>query len=233
MQRIRVWEFTDQRPDAVVDVVGESFRQEVIHEVLAGWPNSSSIPAILVPEPDNPKDRNAVRVMLRTRPEGDFAQVGYLSREDAQRYLPVVAAASPGFVMAAAWVKHGGDRGPAGTPMHGVALRLGSPGELLLEMWIDGRQLPTQHRWSGQMVCFTGPSSHAIMGVRMDREAQLALASKIGCQPWPRMTKKVQVCVVGNSTVDTEKVQKAEDYGAEVVTEFDFWRDAGLSLDRF
>lgn len=68
-----------------LEVVGESHYQDDLWR-LAGGPSASrirlTVTAELVPEPDNPHDRNAVKVLI------DGRLVGYLSREDALVYLP-------------------------------------------------------------------------------------------------------------------------------------------------
>jgi hypothetical protein len=76
------------RSTNVVDVVGESFRQAAL-ELIAGGvgpsgPNKVDHLAGLLPEPDNPIDPQAVSVQIDARP------VGYLSREDARAYRPVI-----------------------------------------------------------------------------------------------------------------------------------------------
>ena len=68
-----------------VDVVGESYYQQALTAICHGQERSGNVPidkAVLIPEPDNPHDRNAVRVTVSGR------TVGYLSREDAGRYQP-------------------------------------------------------------------------------------------------------------------------------------------------
>lgn len=70
-----------------LEVVGESFRQEALWRLAGGHTvERVRCPAVAVlePEPTNPHDRNAVRVLI----EGHH--VGYLSREDAALYLPGV-----------------------------------------------------------------------------------------------------------------------------------------------
>ena len=68
-----------------VDVVGESYYQEALTALCRGQERSGDVQmdrAVLIPEPDNPHDRNAVRVSVSGR------TVGYLGREDARRYQP-------------------------------------------------------------------------------------------------------------------------------------------------
>jgi hypothetical protein len=63
-------------------VVGESHRQETIKRIAEELSDDQSRGAIaeLVPQPDNPHDRNAVAVMIN----GDL--IGYLAREEAAEY---------------------------------------------------------------------------------------------------------------------------------------------------
>jgi rubrerythrin len=71
--------------DETLEVVGESFHQDVLW-ALAGGRTSERVRcpiyARLVPEPTNPEDRNAIMVLI------DGNCVGHLSRHDAAGYLP-------------------------------------------------------------------------------------------------------------------------------------------------
>lgn len=67
------------------EVVGESWREKQIAAAIGGKPRldkevEQTLPAVLVPEPDNPYDPNAISVRVRGH------VVGYLSKEDAARY---------------------------------------------------------------------------------------------------------------------------------------------------
>lgn len=66
--------------DEQLAVVGESNYQEALWKVVQEI--GHEVPAILQPEPNNPYDSNAIAVMAAGM------VVGYLSREDAVRYLP-------------------------------------------------------------------------------------------------------------------------------------------------
>jgi hypothetical protein len=71
--------------DDTLEVVGESYRQEVLWEIVGGRCDERvrfDTVALLVPEPTNEHDPNAIMVLIR----GEL--VGYLSREDATMYLP-------------------------------------------------------------------------------------------------------------------------------------------------
>ena len=62
-----------------LDIVGKSHRQHVLRQL---WDDGAddTFTAIMIPENDNPHDRNAVRVEVEGR------HVGYLSRETAKDY---------------------------------------------------------------------------------------------------------------------------------------------------
>jgi hypothetical protein len=89
----------------IVEIVGESYRQDILRTVAAHASDSSrflddltgyarkraeSVPgrrwfqAALIREPDNPADRNAIAVHA-----SGFGRIGYLSREDAVAYAHV------------------------------------------------------------------------------------------------------------------------------------------------
>lgn len=70
-------------------VVGESHYQENLRKARAMSPDAEPVfGASLIPEPDNPYDPNAVKVAI-----DPFGTVGYLARESARRYGPLIAAA--------------------------------------------------------------------------------------------------------------------------------------------
>lgn len=103
-------------------VVGESHYQSAL-SILAGgrdcrpWENAFATSATLVPEPDNPYDDNAVRVDIGGR------TVGYLGRDDAASYQPVLLDMLPTAAVGScpAFVCGGGDH------FYGVFLSLGPP----------------------------------------------------------------------------------------------------------
>jgi hypothetical protein len=78
--------------DEEIYVVGESHRQDALRDLVKRAkrenPDCDShrveITAALVPEPQNKHDRNAIQVQI------DGRHVGYLSREDAIAYQPLV-----------------------------------------------------------------------------------------------------------------------------------------------
>jgi rubrerythrin len=71
--------------DDPLEVVGESRYQDALWKIVGGRrgdPVRYETEAVLEPEPDNPYDPNAIKVLI----EG--AVVGYLSREDAATFRP-------------------------------------------------------------------------------------------------------------------------------------------------
>src|SRR4051794_1775474 len=71
-----------------LEVVGESFHQDDLWLLVGGFTPDRvrcDVVAMLVPEPENPVDENAVQVLIEDVP------VGHLSREDAAVYLAGVS----------------------------------------------------------------------------------------------------------------------------------------------
>jgi len=71
--------------DEPLEVVGESRYQDSLWRIVGGRRRDSvryETEAVLEPEPDNPYDPNAIRVLV------DGNLIGYLSREDAAAYRP-------------------------------------------------------------------------------------------------------------------------------------------------
>jgi hypothetical protein len=66
-----------------VDIVGESFYGKAIRDVIAMSGKGADLWASLIPEPANPYDPNAVKVVIQGK------HVGHLSREVAIVFLPV------------------------------------------------------------------------------------------------------------------------------------------------
>lgn len=70
------------------EVVGESFYQETLLEIAGPKTQEEadlSVEAVLIPEPDNPHDRNAVGVYI------DGKKVGHLSKSDAAAWVTMLA----------------------------------------------------------------------------------------------------------------------------------------------
>ena len=117
-------------PDELVRVVGVSHYQDAL-TAIAGQPGPEGVrrpvTAVLEPEPANPHDANAIRVLVEGR------TAGYLSRDDALRYGPAVRLLQDhDRVLVCDAVISG--RGPgAETPNLGLFLELPRAPEALLE----------------------------------------------------------------------------------------------------
>lgn len=108
----------------LVNVAGESHYQEALQE-LTGTDGTAEVrqdaEAVLVPEPANPHDRNAVMVQI------DGRLVGYLPSAAAVAYGPAIAAVEERGRSAACEAMIAG-RGGEPSAL-GVFLRLPKPGE--------------------------------------------------------------------------------------------------------
>jgi hypothetical protein len=137
--------------DGRLSVVGESHYQAALHSAVGGrnaygWDNAVAVRAVLVPEPGNKYDRNAVRVDVNGRP------VGYLAREDAIRYQPPLldlqeqgrSGWCPAFISS-------GDIG-----LYGIWLHLSSPDRLVALNSSDGLEMLQADR----QVTVTGEERH-------------------------------------------------------------------------
>lgn len=98
--------------DETLEVVGESRYQDVLWGLVGGFqrePVRHAVTAVLLPEPDNRYDSNAIRVLV------DGRLVGYLSRNDASLYLPglraLMASCETGYVALDGQIVGGGSRG--------------------------------------------------------------------------------------------------------------------------
>lgn len=104
-----------------LEVVGESRHQDALWAIVGGHrrdPVRYQAEAVLEPEPDNPYDSNAIKVLVAGE------QVGYLSREDASAYRPGLLRLmeeSAGDVALEAQIVGGGPRA-GGTGFLGVFL---------------------------------------------------------------------------------------------------------------
>lgn len=245
--------FTEQRADAWLDVVGESQRQGELEAFGGGRTEDGAVvvdhTAILLPEPTNPYDPAAVAVCLVRRGSGEAARIGYLSRDDARAYMPVIERASPRVLVADAIITGGWDRGAGDRGSFGVRLHLGEPAELWAEMDTALGPVPAPPglrrpvapvavatTWDGDVagrtVCFTGPSAATFRGEPLTRDMQELLAVQHGLAVHPRVTKAVDILVIGRGQQRTGKVKKAEEYGTLILDEDTFWSGLGVSLDR-
>lgn len=87
-----------------LDVVGENYREKAIADAIGGMPPRDNEVewygiAELVPEPDNPFDRDAISVRVNS------AVVGYLDADSARDYKPVIHALAGSGVVPAANVR--------------------------------------------------------------------------------------------------------------------------------
>ena len=222
------------RDDATLDVVGEAYRQAGV--LAARPPTGDDLPpglpapapdyykALLVPQPTNQYDRNAIRVALWAG--GSWSLAGYLSRFDAVRYEPLfthlatsASGTQPAIACDAALTSERG-----GT---GVVLHLGTPGECAAELATDD-VARAAHRWVGKYIVFTGQGGSTIFGVPLDREGQIMLAGWAGCEVLPRLTKKTDALIVSDSEQTTANRQKAAEYKIEAIEETSFLAEIGI-----
>lgn len=108
--------------DETLEVVGESYYQDALWRIVGGIREDRvrhDVVAMLLPEPDNEYDRNAIAVRI------SGLHVGYLSRHDAAAYLPGLRAimeANPGLPIALEGVIVGGGEREDGFGRLGVFL---------------------------------------------------------------------------------------------------------------
>lgn len=142
---LRVVWFDPPANGGTVEVAGESHYQGSLTGLADGFtingPRLRDHRAILLPEPDNPYDPHAVRVVIvsTAQPPGRSAIVGYLSRADAVAYRGVVdRVAGLGYVTGClASLKGGQERDEGGRNYIGVTLYLGTPKALMAEVDAD------------------------------------------------------------------------------------------------
>jgi hypothetical protein len=107
----RTIEATLYTGDEILEVVGESNYQEALWKIVGGRRRERvrhDVAAVLVPEPDNQFDANAIKVLI------DGNLVGYLSRQDAVAYGPgllaLMSESANGLVALEATIVGGGQR---------------------------------------------------------------------------------------------------------------------------
>ena len=225
------WKVEPARDDAVVEVVGEGSYQSSLL-ALAGkrgpdGPTNTEFLAALVREPQNRFDENAIAVHIDSR------LVGYLSREDAIRYLPVAdwARARNHVIVTDARLTGGWDRGRGDSGSIGVILRLGTPAETIVELLEDELAIRNDHPWPGGVIAFTGDSRYSLQGVPLDRECATALALRAGITVHPRVTKKIELLVDCDPSGASGNELKAHEYGIPIVTEGEFWAVLGVQVE--
>jgi hypothetical protein len=129
---------------ARVEVVGEDAYQETLEYIGAartadGMRYREHL-AILLPEPMNPEDPAAIRVVILPSSRGRTAgKIGYLSREDAIRYRPIVdlLAARGKVTVCHALLEGGRDLGAEDLEPIAVSLRLGTVDQCEAELAED------------------------------------------------------------------------------------------------
>jgi hypothetical protein len=113
--------------------------------------------AILLPEPSNEHDPNAIRVILINAAEGNIGLVGYLAREDALAYRPAIdQVASDGRLIACrASIVGGWDRGNGDRGSFGVRLSLNTPAGALRELGVEVADdaAPVRERFYANTAC--------------------------------------------------------------------------------
>ena len=241
--RLNVTTFDMLRDDAAIEAVGEAYRQAAVASVRP--PGPSDLPpglppppagyfkAMLIPEPTNQYDPNAIKVVLWAGERGSIAatcpaltrrtfspcsatsllalprlRTGARPRQPSSRAMPTES------VRGAAW---------------GIVLHLGSPAECVVELAIDKRMPTPDHSWVGKTVAFTGQLGSTVAGVPIDRYGQLMLARWAGCEVVPRLTKKTGALIVADPQDLTGNLQRAKEYGVPVVVETDFLLGIGIA----
>jgi hypothetical protein len=139
---LRIMRFDPPADGGSVEVMGESHYQSALRALAGGLdmdgPRVRDHRAVLVPEPDNAYDANAVRVIIvpPAPVEGHWGKVGYLSRADSVAYRPVIdRLAAQGYVVGCLASLAGGQLADTGERRFiGVWLYLGTPGDLMAEM---------------------------------------------------------------------------------------------------
>jgi hypothetical protein len=213
----------------MLDVVGESNYRAAIETVVGRRPEGHQdiVDAMLVWEPDNQFDPNAIAVQIGGR------TCGYVPRPDAKRYRPVMEwCRTEGFVPVVRADVSGGWRLDDGSWAHfGIRLYVAMPDKLLGR---PARAAPVpsrEHPWVGQTIAFTGDSRFATDGEKLDRETSEAIARNAGMEVHARVTKKVRLLVDCDDRGVSGDQRKAIEYGIRVIREIDFWTALGLPVE--
>ena len=125
-------------PRKPIDVVGESYHESVLNRVAGGrtvdGARLKDHLALLMPEPSNMYDAQAVRVVISTG-----GTVGYLSHENAVAYRPLIdrLAAVGKLAAARASISGGWDNGDGDRGNFGVRLFLDTPEGAAKELEAD------------------------------------------------------------------------------------------------
>jgi len=107
------------------EIVGESFCQELLGRIAASHAGEKMIVfvAVLLPEPSNPHDPNAIQVFAADVRRGNIGKIGYIPREVAPKILKIVTAV---YGVGGRWPAFLAELrgGTAEAPMYGVVLQL-------------------------------------------------------------------------------------------------------------
>ena len=91
-----------------INVVGESYYAQSFAAILGGRTGEHIVDAVMVREPENPYDKNAIRIDINRYP------VGHIAKEECRNFHPLLAyAAAKGAVLvvtARLWASEGTDR---------------------------------------------------------------------------------------------------------------------------
>lgn len=233
----RIYWIPDTRPDAVVHVVGEYFRQAMVRRAERSGATGASFPgvpappvdaykAILARDREDRRDPNAVSVALYVGGEETYV-VGRLSHRDSSAYRPVFEMlVNGGLACDATLVREGTPRWSSWT---GVRLNLETPGEIVAELHTDDYPLRSSHEWRGQLISFADAGRVRLRGVPLDRPAQVKLARMAGIAVEHDLTERTRLVVAGDPRERTPLLERAKVHGIEVVPEVDFWPAVGVT----
>jgi NAD-dependent DNA ligase len=231
--------FDHLRDDARLQVVGEVYRQANFRDVRPPGPDelpprlpappAGLFKALLVPEPTNPYDRNAVAVWLWAG--GSWAALGYVPRQLAPDWQPlfrylVASDSDPGTRAIACDANLHSEAGG-----WGVVLHMGSPGECMVERVTKDLTAREGHPFVGKFAALTGELATTIHDVALDRFAQAALIRWAGCELMPRVTKRTDLLIVADDRELSGNYQKAREYAIPTVPEPEFLRTVGVPPD--
>ena len=191
------------------EIVGENHRRDAVRDVFRAHGGRSggetAAEAVLVPEPGNPYDRNAVRVDI------DGKAVGYLPREDAARYADVlqrmILAGLAPLTTARLWA-----RNDSGTWRSRITLDLAEPHLIFpINPKPTGRtaELPP-----GTTFQVTGEELHldVLAPLVTQQEAPLWVALRRGTVQGARSVKEVVEVYVNGSHVGHLSAAKGQEY---------------------
>jgi DNA polymerase-3 subunit epsilon len=84
----------------------------------------------------------------------------------------------------------------------------------------------------GKLVCFTGSlEDYTLNGERLTRDLAESLAADAGLVVWPRVTKKLDVLVVGDANTGSTKAATARKYGTRIMVAPVFFAAIGAHIE--